>query len=109
MKKILLIALLSIESLLFAQQQLGEHIETEKTERRCQNCGAIAYSKLAMSCDQCNSSLEELTKADSDSEYASFKVRLMYTGNKPHDLPKYAKLYANDKYIGNIEQTEFLV
>lgn len=105
MKKLLLILFL-LENIVFAQEQLGEHLELETTERRCSKCGTVAYSRLAMSCEQCNSSLEELPKKEYDSEYASFKVRLMYTGNKPKDLPKYAKLYVNEKYIGNIEQTE---
>lgn len=106
MKRFLLIVFVFLFNSAFAQGQLQEQNDESDVVRRCHNCGAIAYSKLAMSCDECNASLEDVSKAAYDKKYSAFKIRLMYIGDKPQDLPKYAKLYVNGKYIDKIEQTE---
>lgn len=71
--------------------------------RFCQKCGAEAYSQLAMSCENCNTSLADENKTQKNIEFASLHVKLMYTGDKPEDLYPYAKVYVNGKYQGNIE------
>jgi hypothetical protein len=74
--------------------------------RYCAKCGKQAYSKLAMSCAECNGNLFDPGAADKASDYASLEIELLYLGEKTSDLYPYVKLYVNGNYIDKIELSD---
>ncbi len=72
----------------------------------CPACRIDGITSLAMVCPECGADMHERTGSSNEQERASFRIRLLYTGDRPERLPPYAKLYINGRYCGNIELAE---
>lgn len=74
--------------------------------RHCTKCGKQAYSKLAMSCDDCNGDLYDGSAKNRTDDYASLELEVSYLGERPSDLYPYIKMYVNGNFIDKIEISE---
>lgn len=72
----------------------------------CSYCHAKNISSLAMVCPECGHSLHDIKSTQLAKKESGLVIRLLYTGDNVANLPRYAKLYINKKYRGNIPLEE---
>lgn len=79
-------------------------LSTESCEEciSCESCGATKISPLRMYCPDCGELLSKPGTQHLKRMSAELEVTIAYHGKNRNRLPGYAKVYINDRYLGNI-------